>query len=244
MSTNSFDSSSILSSRSGFVSSGPSRPSRPGQLDPAVIEQISGGADPQQVSEMSHVSAASLLDKVHHTTDPEVVRRVVTLVDREGVDIVAELWSDAAPDTLPGILWRLYLLRSWMRRQGHAISELWRIGEPRDTAASAIAGVDAAPDAAAMARTADSILSGAFTGDFALALDRAAAFCEVIARGLKAGIPTFEQAPQAVQHLQASQDAGQAGKNQAAARKTVSALTATAKDFAKAALLWRQGRLE
>ncbi|AKV55685.1 hypothetical protein BACT_1379 [Bifidobacterium actinocoloniiforme DSM 22766] len=247
MSTNgsSFGSSSILPSRTGFVAAhGASRPSRPGQLDPAIAEQVSGGVDPQEVNEMSHVSAASLLDKVHHTTDPEVVERVVTLIDREGVDIVAELWSDSAPDTLPGTLWRLYLLRSWMRRQGDQISRLWRIGEPRDTAASAIAGVDAAPDAAAMARTADSILSGAFTGDFALALERAAAFCEVIARGLQAGIPTFDQAPQSVQHLQAAQSAGKAGKAQSADRKTVSSLMTTSRDFTRAAGLWRQGRLE
>ena len=66
-----------------------SRPSRPGQLDPAIADQLSGGMDPQQISEMSHVSAASLLDRVHHSTDPAIVKRVLTLVDREGVDVVA-----------------------------------------------------------------------------------------------------------------------------------------------------------
>ncbi|WP_425605047.1 thymidine phosphorylase [Bombiscardovia apis] len=223
---------------------GSGRPSRPGQLDSAIVDQLSGGMDPQEINEVSHVSAASLLDKVHHTTDPEVVNRIVTLVDREGVDIVAELWSDAPADSLPGTLWRLYLLRTWMRRQGDAISRLWRIGEPTDTAASAIAGVDAAPNAADMARTADSILSGAFTGDFAVALGRAAAFCEVIARGLAATTPTFDRAPQAAQHVQAAQRAGQAGKAQAAARKTANSLMTTARDFAKAAQLWRQGKLE
>ncbi|BDR53786.1 hypothetical protein KIM372_16930 [Bombiscardovia nodaiensis] len=237
-------SSSIRSSRSGFVSGSPSRPSRPGQLDPAITEQLPGGRDPQEISEMGHISAASLLDKVHHTTDPKVVERVVTLVDREGVDIVAELWSDAGPDTLPGTLWRLYLLRTWMRRQSEVISRLWRVGEPTDTAASAIAGVDAAPTAADMARTADSILSGAFTGDFAVALERAAAFCDVIAKGLQATTPSFQQASPEAQRLQAEHDGGQAGRSQAAARKTAKALMTTSKEFLKAARLWQQGKLE
>lgn len=65
---------------------------------------------------MCHASAAALLDRVHHTQDAELVERVLTLVEREGVDVIAELWSHADPDSLPGILWRLYLLRTWMRR--------------------------------------------------------------------------------------------------------------------------------
>ena len=50
------------------------------------------------------------------------------LVDREGVDVIAELWSHADPDSLPGILWRLYLLRTWMRKNRESIARLWRVG--------------------------------------------------------------------------------------------------------------------
>lgn len=244
-STSNLGSSSIRSSRSGFINTAQSNhPSRPGQLDASLLDQLSGGRDPQEIDDMSHVSAASLLDKVHHTTDPQIVEKVVSLVDREGVDIVAELWSSAPPDTLPGTLWRLYLLRSWMQRQSDSISHLWKIGEPTHTAASAIAGVDSTPTADDMDRLADSILTGAFTGDFAIALERASTFCEVIARGLAATTPSFDHASQASQHLQAAQQAGQAGRNYATARKTVSSLMITSKDFAKAAKLWRQNKLE
>ena len=103
---------------------------------------------------MSHASAAALLDRVHHSADPRVVERVLTLVDREGVDMIAELWSRSEPDSLPGIMWRLYTLRSWMRRDRDLISRLWRLGEPVATAASAIAGVDQAPTEADIAHTA------------------------------------------------------------------------------------------
>ncbi|KFI45138.1 hypothetical protein GA0061078_0798 [Bifidobacterium bohemicum] len=181
-----YSSGSVNSSHPGFSPTrlGSSRPARPAQLDPALTEKMAGGMDPEEISEMSHASAAALLDRVHHTQDPQVVQRVLTLVDAEGIDIIAELWSDSEPDSLPGILWRLYLLRTWMRNNQRSIARLWRLVESEETSASAIAGVDTPPDENDIARTADSILSGAFTGDFAVALDRASAFVDVVAKGL------------------------------------------------------------
>ena len=164
---------------------GSSRPSRPAQLDPAVADGLAGGMDPQALSEMSHLSAAALLDRVRHSEDPTVVERVLTLVETVGVDEIAELWSDAEPDSLPGVLWRLYMLRTWMRSNRDSIAHLWRLGEPVATTASAIAGVDQAPSEDDIVRLADSILSGAFVGDFAVALERAAAFTDVVALGLR-----------------------------------------------------------
>lgn len=146
---------------------GSSRPSRPAQLDPAVADGLAGGMDPQALSEMSHLSAAALLDRVRHSEDPAVVERVLTLVETVGVDEIAELWSDTEPDSLPGVLWRLYMLRTWMRSNRDSIAHLWRLGEPVATTASAIAGVDQAPSEDDIVRLADSILSGAFVGDFA-----------------------------------------------------------------------------
>lgn len=244
MSTNassSYGSSSIRASRTGFSSGGLHRPSRPGQLDQAIVDHLSGGMDPQQISEISHVSAASLLNRVHKTQDSQIVQRVLTLVDREGVDIIAELWSDAEPDSLPGILWRLYTLRTWMRRSSETISELWSLGEPVDTAASAIVGVDRPPVAHDIARTADSILSGAFQGDFAIALDRAGAFCEVISLGIRA---------QCQQLQRANTDAvGSSSRSALATRlarslHSAQALHTTGRDFIHGAQLWRQGSLE
>ena len=181
-----YGSGSILPSRSGFAAStGGMRPARPGQLSQGLLDGLAGGADPETIRELSHTSAAALLDRVHHTEDPEVVARVLTLVDHEGVDVIAELWSHAEPDSLPGVLWRLYMLRTWMRKQDTTLAVLWRLGEPTVTSASVIAGVNQAPTEDDIAATADSILGGAFTGDFAVAMDRAAVFTDVIANGLR-----------------------------------------------------------
>ena len=93
-----YGSGSILPSRSGFAAStGGARPARPGQLSQGLLDGLAGGADPETIRELSHTSAAALLDRVHHTEDPEVVARVLTLVDHEGVDVIAELWSHAEP---------------------------------------------------------------------------------------------------------------------------------------------------
>ena len=153
---------------------GASRPSRPAQMDPAMLAQIEGGTDPQIVNEISHTSAAVLLNRVHKTQSPEIVERVLNLVENEGIEVIADLWSQAQPDSLPGMLFRLYLLR-----------EYWNLGEPSATSASAITGIDESPTGEDIARLADSILSGAFTGDFAVALYRASAFTAIISCGMR-----------------------------------------------------------
>ncbi|MCI1832687.1 MAG: hypothetical protein LKI88_02270 [Bifidobacterium sp.] len=230
------------------------RPARPAQLSPGVVDNLAGGADPQAINDMSHASAAALLDRVHHTQDPEVVRRVLTLVDTEGVDIIAGLWSDAEPDSLPGILWRLYLLRTWCGKNRESIARLWKLGEPVATTASAIAGVDQAPTEEDIARTADSILSGAFTGDFAIALDRASSFTIVVAGGLhvqarrmaRDGDAREELDPLSEQIAEKNSPGRPYDAHTAAARilHTASNLETTSRHFHHAAGLWRAGKLE
>ena len=206
---------------------GSSRPSRPAQLDPAVADGLAGGMDPQALSEMSHLSAAALLDRVRHSEDPTVVERVLTLVETVGVDEIAELWSDTEPDSLPGVLWRLYMLRTWMRSNRDSIAHLWRLAEPVATTASA-----------------DSILSGAFVGDFAVALERAAAFTDVVALGLR--VEARRMVTRAEANGGFSSDADEKAVRTKAARlmHTAGSLMATAKDFQHGANLWRRGRLE
>ena len=46
-----------------------------------------------------------------------------------------------------------------------------------------VAGVAEPPGAGEVVALADAVLAGAFTGDFAVALERAAAFCRVVSTG-------------------------------------------------------------
>ena len=167
---------------------------------------------------------------------------MLTLVDHEGVDVIAELWSHAEPDSLPGVLWRLYMLRTWMRKRTTAIAQLWRLGEPTVTSASVIAGVNQAPTEEDIAATADSILAGAFTGDFAVALDRAAVFTDVVANGLRlqAHRMVAGYGPDAA----ASDEEKTTRAKAARLMHTAANLMSTAKVFHRGAVLWRHGKLE
>ncbi|MEP6852591.1 MAG: hypothetical protein ABJA87_08050 [bacterium] len=115
--------------------------------------------------------------------------RFVTLADEVGLDTMAELWRDAEPDSLPGALWALYLLRTWCRSDAVEIARLWRAGRGLAPADEVVAGVsdDAGPEA--VANLADAVLAGAYRADFAVALERAASFFRVIAAGRRMTTP-------------------------------------------------------
>jgi hypothetical protein len=99
------------------------------------------------------------------------------------LDTLAELWRQEQPSSLPGALWALYLLRRWCQGNGAEVTRLWRAGRPYAPADEVVAGVSEDADPAAIEALADSVLRGAYLGDFDVALERAAAFFRVIAAG-------------------------------------------------------------
>lgn len=218
---------------------GGSRPARPAQLSDDALGLLSGGVDPQKVSEMSHSSAMALLHRVHAEQDPVLVRRVLTLVDTEGLDLLAALWAKSEPGSLPGVMWRLYLLRDWMRTNADVLPRFWGLGEPTEGAASAITGIEEYPTAQDITSTADSILSGAFTGDFAVALDRAAVFLDVVCRGMERQALRLQEQAQ-------SKDARQQEylRQIRHLRATAARLLETSRQFRGCADLWRQDKLD
>ena len=102
---------------------------RPARLDPEVAESIEGAVDTAAASELAHQAAQALVgggapvgDEPDAAGAPgdsgEWITRpgVVAAVADHGVDAVAELWADSPAATLPGSLWRLFLVREWIRR--------------------------------------------------------------------------------------------------------------------------------
>lgn len=158
-------------------------PRRPASLDPAVAEQIAGGVDPEEHTQAAHLTAEAVLRRGRETDDPATIDRLVRLVETEGLEVVAPLWSDSSPDTLPGALWRLYLLREWIQRSPVEVTERYRLGSARAEVADVVAGVPSPPTPGEVAAIADAVLAGALTSDLDVALDRAAAFYRVVATG-------------------------------------------------------------
>ncbi|RAX18942.1 MULTISPECIES: hypothetical protein [unclassified Actinomyces] len=96
---------------------------RPARLDPEAAENIEGSDDPAVASELAHRAAQALIggfpeDAPETDASVELITRagVVAAVAGHGVDAVAELWADSPATTLPGTLWRLFLVREWIRR--------------------------------------------------------------------------------------------------------------------------------
>ncbi|WP_019158195.1 hypothetical protein [Brevibacterium senegalense] len=169
--------------------------------------------DPAQLAEIAHATAALLVHgstepepaaedadspaRVSRAArDDEATARFVHLADDIGLEAIAEIWSTAPAVSLPGVLWRLYALREWIARNprlsadeftaGRAVSRAQGVGgriRVDPYLAELIAGVEDPPGPDQVVRAADQILAGAFRGDFAMALLRAAAFAEVAAAG-------------------------------------------------------------
>lgn len=141
------------------------------RLDPAVITQV------------AHDTAAIVVRTGRAQRDPALTARLVALVDEIGLSTVAELWSDRPARSLPGALWRLYVLREWVRRDATAASADYRDGLAYANVSGAIAGVATPPGPEQIQEMTDAVLTGVFEGDLDGALDRAAAFCRVVAAG-------------------------------------------------------------
>jgi len=162
----------------------PERPHRPARsADLTALIDAAGGASLRSPDDAASAAAQALLDAAAAGERD----RLVGLADVVGIDTLAELWRDCDPVSLPGALWVLYLLRQWCRSCPDEVVRLWRDGEPYATPDAVVAGAGPHPDADAMSRLADSILASAYGGDFAVALDRAAAFFRVVAAGRREG---------------------------------------------------------
>ena len=163
------------------------QPRRPVLFDHTHTASIPGGEDPGNYGEVAHMTANVIVTQAHADATPDIIDRLVRLVEREGIDTVAALWSTSPPNTLPGALWRLYLLREWVRDSPDLTTTHYRLG--RDTAhvSHAIAGPIDPPTPTDIAALADTVLSGAFTGALDVALARASAFCQVVSVGASLG---------------------------------------------------------
>jgi hypothetical protein len=148
------------------------------------FDAFGGGDDPAAILRAAHDSASRLLARARGTDDPEVVDRLVTYTDEHGLDALAELWARSSAHSLPGALWRIYLVRVLIRQDPDGVALLFQRGtEVLPTIDPVVAGAPLPAGPAEITELADTILRGAFEGDFAIALERAAAFCRVTAAG-------------------------------------------------------------
>jgi hypothetical protein len=160
-----------------------SRPRRPALFGPAALDTFSSGADPEALAEAAHATAGAIVQAGRGADDPELTARLVRLVDDHGLDTIADLWADRPARSLPGALWRLYVVREWVRRDAVEASRDYHAGCALAEVSDAVAGVAHPPGPDEVRALADAVLTGVYSGELDVALERAAAFCRVVASG-------------------------------------------------------------
>jgi hypothetical protein len=195
---------------------------------PHALESYGVVADPAELAEAAHATAAALVEAGRGAVGAEVAQRLVTLMDDLGIDTVAEMWADRPARSLPGALWRLYALREWVRVDaGEAVVD-FAAGQEVAHVARVVAGAADPPTPEALRTLLDAILGGIFQGDLAVALERAGAFCRVVAAGRAYRADEADE----VDPARAS-----------ALTRRSSSLLRTAEDLEAAAALWRSADL-
>lgn len=157
---------------------------KPTQYSGDKFDEFEGGEDPAQIMRLAHDTAAALVNRARESDDPAVIDRLVAYTDEHGLDALAELWARSSARSLPGALWRIYLMRLVIRQDPEGTSFLFQRGtEVLASIDTLVAGAPMPTGPDEITTLADEILRGLFRGDFATALDRAAAFCRVTAAG-------------------------------------------------------------
>jgi hypothetical protein len=203
---------------------------KPTQYSGDKFDTFVGGEDPAQISRIAHETAHALLNRVRDNPESQIVDRLVAFTDQNGIDAVAELWARANPRSLPGALWRIYLVRALVRQDAEGSSFLFQRGTDIATSIDpVVAGAPTPTGPEEITLLADQILRGLFAGDFAVALDRAAAFCRIMSLGCTS----------------VADDADAASPDRAS-ELTTRALrfSTTAAEFGSCARLWRSGGLD
>jgi len=155
----------------------------PGAASFESIETPDHGADPAVVAEAAERAAMALVRGARDQADEALVSRVVHLADTEGLETLADLWAGAPAESLAGVLWRLYVLRSWVYADPQTAAREFDRGRALAPVAEAISGVVEPPGPAEVRALVDAVLSGVVVGDFADTVFRAAAFARVAAAG-------------------------------------------------------------
>ncbi|UYO97902.1 DNA-directed RNA polymerase subunit beta [Microbacterium sp. M28] len=157
---------------------------RPVRRPSASFDNIAGTSGAAEKARIAHATASALIARARADESGESTERLIAFTADHGIDEIAELWSAAPAVSLPGALWRLYLLQLAIHNDPQTVALLYERGRVElATVDTLVAGAPAPASPEELVVVIDEILRGAFRGDFAIALERAAAFCRVHASG-------------------------------------------------------------
>ncbi|WP_175985383.1 DNA-directed RNA polymerase subunit beta [Microbacterium tenebrionis] len=202
---------------------------RPVRRPSAAFDNLVGSPDSAETIRVAHATASALLTRAREDSSGESAERLIAFTAQHGIDDIAELWAQAPAVSLPGALWRLYLLQLAIHTDPQTSALLYERGRVELGSADAVvagAPVPASPEE--LVALIDTILRGVFRGDFSIALERAAAFCRVQVSGATHVADDYE-----------ATEPDRASELTVRARR----LNSYAADLMAAAGLWRSGGL-
>ncbi|MBW9216755.1 hypothetical protein KV102_18085 [Mumia sp. zg.B53] len=150
---------------------------------PELFAARQADQDPVARAEAGARVAHLLVRGARDASDQATTERVLALADEHGLDLLAELWADAPGDSLAGALWRLYVLRTWVRRDAVQAAREFDAGKAHAPVDEVVAGVVDPPGPQEVVALADAVVRGVVTNDLADTLDRAAAFARIVGVG-------------------------------------------------------------
>ena len=139
-------------------------PRRPAMLDAARADAIIGDEDPAASAAVAHTAAWALMGVGDETFTDADVARLRETVRTSGVDTIAHVWSRSPEFTLPGALWRVYLLHEWYHRDPLLVAERYAEGSRAPIIQGLEAPVELRPLSLIMEEV-DSLLRGDLTDD-------------------------------------------------------------------------------
>ncbi len=148
-----------------------------------LFDEIPGDIDPSERAAIGTRIATVLVRGPANQDDSELVKRIVNLADDHGLELIAEFWSTAAPESLAGALWRLYVLRTWVHREPRKAATECEAGKQFAPVAEVVAGVANWPNPEEIVELIDTVLAGLIGDNLDVALDRAGAFAQLVALG-------------------------------------------------------------
>ncbi len=160
---------------------------RPAMLEPEQAEEIIGDEDPAEGSELAHTTAWALMGVPNADFDEFTVEKLRETVRTKGVDVVAEAWSRSPEFTLPGALWRVYLVCQWHQMNPDVLQERYAEGKAT-MEAQGVANDDTVPDLDEVIRADEGLLAGYATEDnLAPVFEANADLLRVLAAGVTHG---------------------------------------------------------
>ncbi|CAI8287134.1 MAG: Uncharacterised protein [Cellulomonadaceae bacterium TMED98] len=165
--------------------------SKPVRMSSAHLELIDAPDDmlwerhPERALELAHDTAQMVVDHNLSKEAGKTVDRLKEFVDAEGIETLAELWAPAEPSSLPGALWRLFVMRQHLSSRPDVLADLVERGLAQlSTIDPVIVGAQEPVSADGVLEIVNQILEGTFSGNLSSALERAAALARVVSAGL------------------------------------------------------------